>query len=211
MKHTKAQDSESLGNEDLDSDFALEWDISQLKADFVMEFVEGQLAMRVVYWFLYTHKDMLENVLSGEPSQQSFGNYESKKKRITEKTRHPYGQESSQTTFSGASSGNLTMYQAAKASTNILKIAPRIRTTLKPANVVHDFHYVNKYRTFDEVIQIIIKSISYFLCSTIIRSIGYFPDYMESSEPKLGSNCSSLPYGSSKTNYWKITGKEMGV
>jgi hypothetical protein len=163
MKHTKSQDSESLGSEELDSDFALEWDISHLKADFLMELLEGQLAMRVVYWFLYTHKDMLENVLCGDTSHDSHHSRHIshlRTKTLHEKSGHhhetsftesPHNNATHQTSTATTSKMQPSMYLTSKTTNKLLKIAPRIRTTIKSVNVIHDFHYVNKYRTFDEV------------------------------------------------------------
>lgn len=96
-------------DEESSLDYTLEWDRCQVKADCVLWEEEGQLALKVVYWFLISHSQVLE-------------------KAIME--------------------GMLSKKMVRPAD---LKIAPSIRTSFKIINVIHDFHYANKSRTFDQV------------------------------------------------------------
>ncbi len=90
----------------LPKEFTISNDIAELKADLLLEEAEGQLSLRVLYWFLVTHGDVLEEIVSREVQSQSQ---------------------------------------------SLPKIVPRIRTYVQHTNSVHEFHYVNKARTFDEV------------------------------------------------------------
>lgn len=135
------------------TDFFMTNDISSLKADFLLEEIEGQLSLRVAYWFLVTHGDMLQNVIIN-----GLGQLES----MTSLTKNTFQESSSRsdgtpTVFkqdfktSSLKQDATTASGSNKLDLSTLKVAPRIRTYLKPVNTIHEFHYVNKYRTFDEV------------------------------------------------------------
>lgn len=108
MKQSKGEkeEEEIRGKGGMEEEYVLEWERANLKADFLLEEAEGQLSLRVIYWWLVTHGEVVEQAITGEGKK-------------------------------GKGEG--------------LKIEPRIRTKLKEVNIIHDFHYVNRYRTFDQV------------------------------------------------------------
>lgn len=156
MKQTK---SETEGKALKPVEYSLEWETSNLKADFLLEEVEGQLSLRVVYWFLITHGDVVEDAITGEIGGSSKSGATSNgiqqcNPKLTSVTMNDaavsdstkkHGDAQQMTKLSGHESGDVD------SKAKVIKIAPRIRTSLKSINFIHDFHYVNRYRTFDEV------------------------------------------------------------
>lgn len=139
MKHSKArQEQKAAEPQDEFVDFALGFDMSQLKADFLMESVEGQLALRVIYWFILSHQVMLENIITGSVNHN---------KKQGGKSQPP----SKAKQVAPLITQSKSLPEIAKLYTTLLKIVPRIRTNFGPTNIIHDFHFVNKLRTFDEV------------------------------------------------------------
>lgn len=138
MKHTKGNHDKTTISSDIMTDFAMECDISHLKADFLMENVEGQIALRAMYWFILSHGTMLQTVITGTRNKEGV-----KSGKI-----HPPVKSKDKTP---SVPNSKSMPEVIKLNMNLLKIAPRIRTHFTNVNIIHDFHYVNKYRTFDEV------------------------------------------------------------
>jgi len=134
------------------TDFFMTNDISSLKADFLLEDTEGQLSLRVAYWFLLTHGDMLQNVIINglgqlEPTSVNKNTFQESSSGEVAPTVFKQDLGSSANKHESSSTTGLN-----KLDLSTLKVAPRIRTYLKPVNTVHEFHYANKYRTFDEII-----------------------------------------------------------
>lgn len=159
MKQTKVE-GESRARRPYE--FQLENEMSNLKADFLLEEVEGQLSLKMVYWFLITHGDVVEDAITGK--MDSVSGKDSVANGL--KNKATGSSQDSQVNQKIQTSGGATNKQQKSAKqggdskgdgqSKVLKIAPRIRTSLKNVNFIHDFHYVNRYRTFDEVKTIII-------------------------------------------------------
>jgi hypothetical protein len=161
MKQTKVE--EEAKNFQQQYEYAMESEMSTLKTDFLLEDVEGQLSLRLVYWFLVTHGDVVEDSITGEIGGDSEENAStmngdpSKGKAATVVTVLNRPTTSMQP---NAGAGDMTTSKrndntksvTLERKTRVLKIAPRIRTSLKSLNIIHDFHYINRYRTFDEII-----------------------------------------------------------
>ncbi|CAG7815085.1 unnamed protein product [Allacma fusca] len=164
-----------------EDDHAMLWDIANLKADFLLEEVEGQLALKIVYKFIFTHGDLLQKIITGDSNSAS--NIKKNHAKASS-TKPPVSANQSNVnsippavTTGGASSvhssqpqqkpdiksvstqkessssikNSASFAQVAKLNFNLLKIAPRIRTYFKPSNIIHDFHFVNSYRLYDEI------------------------------------------------------------
>ena len=176
---TSVKTKESTDTEIALKDYKMEWDLAQLKADALLQEVEGQLALRVVYWFIRTHGDLLQRVITGDistsssPQQTTHSSGNSKQTHTASslnsggnvgtnhvahagnsvsnaKAKNDAGSKSGTKKSESKSSKVISSY-GAKINLNLIKVAPRICTYFKPLNVIHDFHYVNKYRIFDEV------------------------------------------------------------
>lgn len=109
--------------------------------------IVGQLALRVMYWFILSHGSMLQSVITGT------GNANKDLRSGGGKMHPPIKTDMKDKTPSVPNSKS--MPQVIRLNMNILKIVPKIRTSFTPVNIIHDFHYVNKYRTFDEVCKLI--------------------------------------------------------
>ena len=170
---------ESLDTQIALRDYKMEWDLAQLKADALLQEVEGQLALRVVYWFIITHGDLLQRVITGDvsanasPEQTTHSLVNSNHMPATTSINSGGNAGANHVGHSGDSDGNAKVKNAASSTTgrkkpesrssaisssygakinlSLIKVAPRICTYFKPVNVIHEFHYVNKYRIFDEV------------------------------------------------------------
>ena len=162
---THAKTKETLSNESSEylEDYAMDWDMANLKADFLLEDVEGQLALRIVYWFIMTHGDMLQNLVGGNVNSFVAPHVQSNSSSTTATTTHPGNSssanmsspnqstlpnvESKQSTSDHKNTGTTdntnpaSFQQLAKLSINLLKIAPRIRTYNKPQNVINKANY----------------------------------------------------------------------
>lgn len=95
---------------------------------------------------------MLENVITGNPD----GHHE-----IVGGKLNPPAKAKNE--IPSSSSKLKSLPQAVKINMKLLKMVPKIRTSFTSVNIIHDFHYVNKYRTFDEV-----NNNNYYYCSTFI-------------------------------------------
>lgn len=151
MKQTKAETERIRFNQLLE--FQLDSEIASLKADFLLEEVEGQLALRIAYWFLITHGDVIEDSITGEVktgtgagSKSNDGKAGNKNAKQTENSAT--GSDVKPRNDSKHDPGST---KQASGDSKSLKISPGIRTSMKSVNFIHDFHYVNRYRTFDEV------------------------------------------------------------
>ncbi len=155
MKQTKVE-GESRARRPYE--FQLENEMSNLKADFLLEEVEGQLSLRMVYWFLITHGDVVEDAITGKMDGVSGKDAVANglKSKATSSTLESQVNQNVQPSGGGATDKQQKSRQKGGDSkgdgqSKVLKIAPRIRTSLKNVNFIHDFHFVNRYRTFDEV------------------------------------------------------------
>ncbi|CAL8098796.1 unnamed protein product [Orchesella dallaii] len=155
MKQTKAEKEESKYQRPFD--YALDWEMSNLKSDFLLEEVEGQLSLRILYWFIITHGDVVEDAITGEIGGKStiasaVANGVQSKDTHQTKLDIQVKNDDGSVNLGIRTAQDKTGEGNTDGKSRVLKIAPRIRTSLKNINIIHDFHYINRYRTFDEIL-----------------------------------------------------------
>jgi len=130
MKQTQAQLVKKRSG--IPNELTISNDVAELKADLLLSEVEGQLALRLVYYFLITHGDMLEDVVTG-------------------RIQTPRDNQDTKLQTSSIPKGTISAEKRSDLLTLNVKVAPRIRTYTKNQSIVHRFQFVNQFRTFHEV------------------------------------------------------------
>jgi len=155
MRQTQAEFAKRQSEGLLPSEFIVTNDLADLKANFLLEELEGQIALRSVYWFLLTYGDSLQEALQSTSTDRKYAVF-------TGESSKPIAVERKEVT--GA--GQAQMHSSKVAPTlqkspqpqsehnsvlNSLRSSPWTKTYHKVPSTVHGFHFVNKHRTFDEV------------------------------------------------------------
>lgn len=152
----KMEDESKKLQQQCEFEYTLDWETSALKTDFLLEEVEGQLSLRIVYWFLVTHGDVVEDSITGNigidspnPEEASANGFQKKALVNPDPNNAP---NTGQTKVVVEEKVDRPHRATGERMLRTLKIAPQIRTSFKNVNTIYYFHYVNRYRTFDEVV-----------------------------------------------------------
>lgn len=149
MRHAQV-DLQKKQSQGILTEFYLTDDLAGLKANFLLEEPEGQLALRNIYWFLVTHGEVLEDHLTSNSS--NYGIFSGGKDLVPiHRDSHPHKAHAHSSKVAPAPAPASQIPNQSNSAPHSLKISPWTRTYFKSPSTIHSFHFVNKYRTFDEV------------------------------------------------------------